>query len=147
MLVLTRNLSKNITQFQPAHSRHYIFNQSISGYLIKSAPCCPIHWSLHPFYQWFMSPQSKSRKELCYFFASNYELIKSQFCTCHVMTCAKLWPDWVITIINETKIISIIFQLWDYKLFVQWVPGANQDWTKLYYYACFRPLSLKTDRN
>ena len=49
--------------------------------------------------------------------------IKSQFCTCHhnwaVMTCANLWPGWIIKIILKTKealqdfIDELICCLWD----------------------------------
>ena len=55
--------------------------------------------------------------------------ITSQFCTCHdslaVMTCAKLWPDWI----TQNKIracnIFIRFHLRAHKPFVKCSPGIS----------------------
>ena len=49
----------------------------------------------------------------------NYNQIRSQFCICHnsaVMTCAKLWHDWIIRIGIMTKIIFTRFQLRAHKM-------------------------------
>ena len=55
--------------------------------------------------------------------------IRTQFCTCHnslaVVTCANLWPDWIITIEIKAETISTIFQLWFHKVFVKWVLGHS----------------------
>ena len=56
--------------------------------------------------------------------------IRSQFCTCHGswtgMTCAKLWPDWIITIKYTAKEIFTRFELWAHKPFAKRSPGMPQ---------------------
>ena len=62
----------------------------------------------------------------------NNNQIRSQFCTCRdswaVVTCEKLWHDWIIRSIFTVKRIFIRFQLWAHGLSVIWVPGHYQ-WT------------------
>ena len=52
--------------------------------------------------------------------------IRSQFCTCHdswpVVTCANLWPNWMIRIITKVK---WFFQLSASNLFVEWTLGLQ----------------------
>ena len=61
------------------------------------------------------SLRSKYYIDSCCSWLKNNNQIRSQFCTCHdnsvVVTCAKLWPDWIIRIIIKTKRISERFQL------------------------------------
>ena len=55
--------------------------------------------------------------------------IMPQFCTCHdssaVMTCAKLWHDWIIIKI-KTKNNFTRFQLRAHKPFVKWFPAHSR---------------------
>ena len=66
-------------------------------------------------------------KSTCSSYAKNNDPIKSQFCTCHdsqdVMTCAKLWLDWMMIIKMKAIWFFTRFQLWAHKPFVQWSPG------------------------
>ena len=75
---------------------------------------------------------NKQFKSLCSksFFQISYmkynDMSRSQICTCHkrwaVVTCAKLWPDWIIRIKIGAKLIATRFQFWAHKWFVKWVP-------------------------
>ena len=55
----------------------------------------------------FSRPQCVNR---CSSLMNNNDPIRSQFCTCHdscaVMTCAKLWPDWINRIVINAKRLS-----------------------------------------
>ena len=55
---------------------------------------------------------------------NNYHF-RLQFCTCHnslaVMTCANLWPEWIITIIIKAKITFTKLYSWSHKPLVKWV--------------------------
>ena len=70
-----------------------------------------------PFHKQLMRLQTKVSKSSYWLYLKSNDKIMSQFCTCHdslaVMTCANLWPDWIIIIIIETRIIST--RLWTYK--------------------------------
>ena len=50
-------------------------------------------------YNRFMSSWYESCKNVCCSNKKNYHQISSHICTCHdssaVVTCAKLWPDWI----------------------------------------------------
>ena len=88
--------------------------------------------NMHPrnsFHKVFMSSWSKSHKDKCCFYLKNNHLIRSQFCTCHdssaVMTCANVWPDWIIRITITVKIFFRRFRIWTHVLFVRWVLGPN----------------------
>ena len=58
----------------------------------------PICWGL--FHKGFMNSQLKSCENFVGSNVVSYNLIMSQFCTCHdswaVMTCAEFWHDWII---------------------------------------------------
>ena len=63
----------------------------------------------------------------------NYELddpIRSQICACHdswaVMTCAKLWSDWIIIIHVTGTWMFARFGLWAHKRVVSWVLVHSQ---------------------
>ena len=72
-------------------------------------------------------------KNKCLNVNTNY-LIISQFCTCHdslaVMTCAKLWHDWMIQIKIITNII--IFERFNHKLINPLWNGAMTQWGLLH---------------
>ena len=58
--------------------------------------------------QWGTVSWKQSCKNMNCSYVNNHNQIRSQFCTCHdssaVMTCAKLWPDWIIKIkLKELK--------------------------------------------
>ena len=56
--------------------------------------------------------------------------IRSQICTCHdssaVVTCAKLWPDWMINLTVWTTWFFTRFGQWAHKPCVEWVPGSQR---------------------
>ena len=87
-----------------------------------------------PFHIWFRSSLSTSHKKSCDYYLMNNYPIRSQFCTCHdswaVVTCANLWPDWVIRIQFESKQIFMKFQLWAHGPFVRCflVPVLRPSW-------------------
>ena len=60
-----------------------------------------------------------SEKFMLLFLEKKNDPIRSQFCTCHdswaVMTCAKLWPDWITRIRISQRVTSTRFQLWAQK--------------------------------
>ena len=64
--------------------------------------------------------------------------IRSQFCTCHdslaVVTCAKLWPDWIIRIKINAKRVFTRFQPWAHKSLVRRVPSTHavMKWFKIW---------------
>ena len=68
------------------------------------------------------------KKKSCCCYLTNDNSIRPQFCTCHnssaVVTCANLWPDWIIRIIIIAKRIFTWFLLWAHKPFVNWTPGV-----------------------
>ena len=88
-----------------------------------------LEWPWNSFHKEFMSLLSNSCKYICYSYMKSIDLIRSQFCTCHdswaVMTCAKLWHDWIIRIELKSKWIFKSFQLWAQKLFVKWVTDVT----------------------
>ena len=55
-------------------------------------------------------------KTVCSYMKKNNDLIRSQFCTWHdskaVVTCAKLWHEWISRIDIIVKEIATAFQLW-----------------------------------
>ena len=60
----------------------------------------------------------------------NNDQIRPQFCTCHdswaVVTCAKLWPDWIITLHGRITFFLMRLGLRAHKLFVKWVPETRE---------------------
>ena len=58
---------------------------------------------------------------------NNNDQIRSQFCTCHdswaVVSCAKLWPEWIIGILIIAKGIFARFHLSAHQVLVVWIPG------------------------
>ena len=75
---------------------------------------------LDPFHQQFTSSWSKSQTTICYDVKHDNK-IRSLFGTCHdswaVVTCAKLWPDWIIRIDIRAKKFSQDFNC---KLMKRW---------------------------
>ena len=96
----------------------------------QSAMQCdqPSIWHQGPISQQFMSSFLKSHKSSFYSnFNSNNGNIRSQICTCHdsraVVTCAKLWPDWIIIFYVRTLCIFFTsFGFGAHKSCVKWLP-------------------------
>ena len=99
------------------------------GPCYSGTPLIVLDESWYPSHKGFMSWQSKSGKYPSCSFLKTFDLIRSQFCTCHdslaVMACTNLWSDWMIKIIITTKNIYERFQLWAHKPFVKWIPGQR----------------------
>ena len=70
----------------------------------------------------FMNSLFKTHQNSFYSNFDSNNPIRLQFCTCHdstaVMTCAKLWPDQIITH-HTTNTILMRFRFWAHKLFVK----------------------------
>ena len=58
----------------------------------------------------------------CYIYVTNNGPIKLELCTCHdpwvVLTCTKLWPDWIIRMKIRASRLFTRFQLWTLISFV-----------------------------
>ena len=74
----------------------------------------------NPFHEQFMSWLPKFLKTSNYSYITNNDQIRSQFCTCHdssaVVACAKMRPDWMITIEMRWYRIFTRFQWGAHKL-------------------------------
>ena len=74
------------------------------------------HDSLVPIPQTLYELRTKIFLNYELFHMKSNDLIRLQFCTCHnssvVVTCAKLWPDWIILIRIRADRIFTRFQLW-----------------------------------
>ena len=64
----------------------------------------------HTAHRQIRNSNTKSCSNRYCFYSKNNDQIRSQFCTCYdslaVMTCAKLWPDWMIRIKIRAKWLS-----------------------------------------
>ena len=67
-------------------------------------------------------------KSFSSYFNSN-DPIRPQLCTCHdssaVMTCAKLWLEWIIIFEVKTTSIFTKCKLWTYDSLVKWVTWTH----------------------
>ena len=76
------------------------------------------------FHKEFMSSYSNLTKNSCCSYLKNDDLIRTQFCTSNdswaVVTCANLWPDWIIRIMITAKRMFTRFKWWSHKLNVKW---------------------------
>ena len=62
--------------------------------------------------------------------------VRSQFCICHdslaVVTCANLWPDWIIQIMIKIRENFQRFQLWAHKPIVKRVREVHSSYSLSY---------------
>ena len=78
-----------------------------------------------PSHKVYISLWSKFCKNMC----ENTDEFRSQFYTCHdswaVVTCANLWPDWIIRIEIRASWIFTRFQWWAHRVFVKWFDSGG----------------------
>ena len=98
------------------------------GWSLRLPTCAHIQ-NRHLFHYQIVSLQFKSCKNKHCFNVRNNKPIMLQFCTCHdswaVMTCAKLWHDWLIQIWFTARRIFTKFHLWAHNPLVKRVQGQH----------------------
>ena len=82
----------------------------------------------------FLGPVSQRIEVIALLISENaylkkYDPIKSQFCTCPdsgaVVTCAELWPGYIIANWIQITLFSKRLGLWVHRPFVKWVHGPE----------------------